>query len=136
MALESEIEPSRYYYKVFTHLWNPPLLEETRLLVISEAPMTSDEVRAALVRSGMNRDPESGDLYIFRNRRGDMVKALFCDRHGLCMLAKRLSKGTFRIDIGDVNAMSAVQISAEELSALLAELALVRSTVPRLELNR
>ena len=52
MAVESEIEPSRYYYKVFTHLWNPPLLEEIRLVVVSEAPMTSDEVRAALVRSG------------------------------------------------------------------------------------
>lgn len=82
---------------------------------------------AALVRSGMNRDPESGDLYIFRNRRGDMVKALFADRHGLCMLAKRLSKGTFRVDVGDASAMSAVQISADELAALLAELSLVRS---------
>ena len=37
---------------------------------------------AALVRSGMERDPDSGDLYIFRNRRGDMVKALFRDQHG------------------------------------------------------
>ena len=82
---------------------------------------------AAIVRSGMNRDPESGDLYIFRNRRGDMVKALFCDRHGLCMLAKRLSKGTFRVDIGELSSASAVQISAEELSQLLAELSLVRS---------
>ena len=82
---------------------------------------------AALVRSGMNRDPESGDLYIFRNRRGDMVKALFCDRHGPCMLAKRLSKGTFRIDVGDVSATTGVQISADELCQLLAELALVRS---------
>ena len=82
---------------------------------------------AAVVRSGMNRDPESGDLYIFRNRRGDMVKALFCDRHGACMLAKRLSKGTFRIDMGDVSCAPAVQISAEELSQLLAELSLVRS---------
>jgi len=52
MALESEIEPPRYHYKVFTHLWNPPNLEEARLVVISEAPMTADEVRAALIRSG------------------------------------------------------------------------------------
>lgn len=82
---------------------------------------------AALVRAGMQRDPESGDLYIFRNRRGDMVKALFCDQHGACMLAKRLSKGSFRIELGDASKMSAVQISAGELSQLLAELSLVRS---------
>lgn len=82
---------------------------------------------AALVRSGMSRDPESGDLYIFRNRRGDMVKALFCDRHGACMLAKRLSKGTFRIDVGEANSTNTVQLSAEELGKLLAELSLVRA---------
>jgi transposase len=82
---------------------------------------------SALVRSGMNRDPESGDLYIFRNRRGDMIKALFCDRHGACMLAKRLSKGTFRVEMGDTSTLHAVQISAEELCHLLAELSLVRS---------
>jgi len=82
---------------------------------------------AALVRSGMERDPDSGDLYIFRNRRGDMVKALFRDQHGYCMLAKRLSKGTFRVDVGDVSSASSVQISAEELSLLLSELSLVRS---------
>lgn len=82
---------------------------------------------AAIVRSGMNRDPESGDLYIFRNRRGDMVKALFCDRHGPCMLAKRLSKGTFRVEFGDVSGAASVQISTEELTQLLAELSLVRA---------
>lgn len=82
---------------------------------------------AALVRSGMSRDPESGDLYIFRNRRGDMVKALFCDRHGACMLAKRLSKGTFRIDVGEALSANAVQLSAEELGKLLSELSLVRT---------
>jgi transposase len=81
---------------------------------------------AALVRSGMERDPESGDLYIFRNRRGDMVKALFRDRHGYCMLAKRLARGTFRIEADELCASSALQISAEELAELLSELSLTR----------
>jgi len=81
---------------------------------------------AALVRSGMEQDPESGDLYIFRNRRGDMVKALFRDRHGYCMLAKRISRGTFRIEADELRSSSAFQISAEELAELLSELSLTR----------
>lgn len=80
---------------------------------------------AALVRSGMNRDPESGDLYIFRNRRGDMLKALFVDRHGFCMLVKRLSKGTFRIEVTGAPA-DGFELSAEELARLLSELSFTR----------
>jgi transposase len=80
---------------------------------------------AALVRSGMNRDPESGDLYIFRNRRGDMVKALFVDRHGFCMLVKRLSKGTFRIEVTGAPT-EGLELSAEELARLLSELSFTR----------
>jgi transposase len=82
---------------------------------------------AALVRSGMQRDPESGDLYVFRNRRGDMLKALFVDRHGFCMLVKRLSKGTFRIDVEHTSS-SGIELSAEELARLLSELSLSRRT--------
>jgi transposase len=81
---------------------------------------------AATVRSGMQRDPESGDLYIFRNRKGDMIKALFRDRHGFCMLAKRVSRGSFRIELEEVGATGTVQISAEELAHLLSELSLKR----------
>jgi transposase len=80
---------------------------------------------AAAVRTGMSRDPESGDLYLFRNRRGDMVKALFVDLHGYCMLVKRLSKGTFRIKVNGADA-SSVEMDARELAVLLSELTFVR----------
>jgi transposase len=81
---------------------------------------------AALVRSGMQRDPESGDLYVFRNRRGDMLKALFFDRHGYCMLVKRLARGTFRVEFAGAPA-STVEISADELALLLSELSFSRA---------
>jgi transposase len=80
---------------------------------------------AGLVRSGMQRDPESGDLYIFRNRRGDMMKALFCDRHGFCMLVKRLARGTFRIEVDSVSS-EGLELSTEELARLLSELSFSR----------
>lgn len=80
---------------------------------------------AASVRGCMNRDPESGDLYLFTNRRGDMLKALFCDRHGYCMLVKRLSKGRFRLRVADQHT-GHVEMDANELALLLSELSFVR----------
>ncbi len=82
---------------------------------------------AALVRSGMEKSAESGDLYIFRNRRGDMIKALFHDRHGFCMLVKRLKKGSFRIDVGPSFDPRGVEVTADELGTLLSELKLMRT---------
>jgi transposase len=39
--------------------------------------------------------PYSGALYIFRGRRGDLVKILFWDRQGMCLYAKKLDRGRF-----------------------------------------
>jgi transposase len=83
---------------------------------------------AALVRSGMNRDPKSGDLYVFRNRRGDLLKAIFFDRQGFCMLAKRLERGSFRVVLDQAQLMQGeVEVSAAELAQLLSELTLHRA---------
>jgi transposase len=82
---------------------------------------------AALVRSGMGRDPQSGDLYVFRNKRGDMVKALFFDQQGYCLLAKRLSKGTFKVLVDEVFlAQASIEVTAAELGKFLSELTLER----------
>ena len=80
---------------------------------------------AALVRSSMERDPDSGDLYVFYNRRADMLKALFVDRHGPCMLVKRLSRGRFRVRV-DEQHTGHVEMDAKELALLLSELSFVR----------
>lgn len=52
----------------------------------------------ALVKHGMQRDPLSGDLYVFINRRGQYLKCLYWDRSGLCIWAKRLERGCFISD--------------------------------------
>jgi transposase len=80
---------------------------------------------ASLVRAGMERDPENGDLYIFCNRRSDLLKALFVDRHGYCMLVKRLSRGRFRVRVADQHS-GHVEMEAKELATLLSELSFVR----------
>lgn len=83
---------------------------------------------AALVRAGMRRDPKSGDLYVFRNRRGDILKALFFDCHGYSMLAKRLDRKTFSVTLDPAQlAQGSVEVSASELAELLTKLKLHRA---------
>ena len=45
---------------------------------------------AALVQTALTLDPYGGALFIFRGRRGDLIKALHWDGQGLCLYAKRL----------------------------------------------
>jgi len=47
------------------------------------------------VQEAFRRDPHAGDLYIFRGRRGDLIKVLWHDGLGLSLYAKRLEKGRF-----------------------------------------
>jgi transposase len=49
-----------------------------------------------VVKSFMDNDPMSGQLFVFRNRRGDRLKILFWDRDGFVLWYKLLAKGTFR----------------------------------------
>jgi transposase len=49
-----------------------------------------------LVAARWARDPLSGDLFVFCNRRRTMVKVLYWDRNGFCLWQKRLEKDRFR----------------------------------------
>ncbi len=56
------------------------------------------------MRHGMNtlqvqlgRDPHTGDLFLFRGRKGDLVKVLWHDGLGMSLYAKRLEQGRFRL---------------------------------------
>ena len=46
---------------------------------------------------GLSLDPLDGHLYMFLNQRRTMVKLLFFDRTGYCVLSKRLARGTFQL---------------------------------------
>jgi transposase len=50
---------------------------------------------ARQVQQVLGQDPFSGHLFVFRGRRGDLVKVLFWDGQGLCLFAKRLERGRF-----------------------------------------
>ena len=45
---------------------------------------------AAQVQTALQLDPFNGALYIFRGRRGDLVKILFWDRQGMVFMPRSL----------------------------------------------
>ena len=50
-----------------------------------------------------DEDPYSGSLFVFVNRRGNYVKALFWDRTGFALYAKRLERGRFTFPSGSAS---------------------------------
>ena len=50
-----------------------------------------------LVKERLVEDPLSGTLFVFINRRRTRLKSVYWDRTGLCLFAKRLERGQFRL---------------------------------------
>lgn len=50
---------------------------------------------ALLVQETLKADPHSGHLFVFRGRRGDLIKVIWHDGQGACLFSKRLEKGRF-----------------------------------------
>ena len=49
-----------------------------------------------LVETQLQMDPFSGHLFVFCNRRRNIIKILYWDRNGFCLWHKRLEKQSFR----------------------------------------
>ncbi|MGH9482083.1 MAG: IS66 family insertion sequence element accessory protein TnpB [Terriglobales bacterium] len=50
---------------------------------------------SGMVQTGLEQDPFSGHVFVFRGKRGHLVKLLWWDGDGLCLFAKRLERGRF-----------------------------------------
>jgi transposase len=50
---------------------------------------------STLVQTKLEQNPFSGHVFVFRGRRGDLIKVLWWDQDGLCLFAKRLERGRF-----------------------------------------
>ncbi len=73
---------------------------------------------AALVREQMGRDPLSGALFLFTNRRRNRAKILHFDGTGMCVLAKRLEKGRF-VALWMLAAKQTIPLTRPELELFL-----------------
>ena len=54
-----------------------------------------------VVRSEMGRDPLSGEVFIFMNRRRTVIKLLHWERGGFVIYHKRLEQGCFSLPVFD-----------------------------------
>jgi transposase len=71
---------------------------------------------AGLVQTQLAEDAFSGQLFVFRGRRGDRIKIIWWDGDGLCLFAKRLERGRF---VWPRASTGTVHLSAAQLSMLL-----------------
>ena len=71
---------------------------------------------ALQVQEVLKHDPYGGHLFVFRGRRGDLIKILWHDTQGLCLFSKRLERGRF---IWPSPAEGVVTITSGQLGYLL-----------------
>ena len=71
---------------------------------------------ALVVQETLKRDPHNGHLFVFRGRRGDLIKVLWHDGQGACLFSKKLERGRF---IWPSAADGVVTITSAQLGYLL-----------------
>jgi transposase len=91
---------------------------------------------AALVREHLGGDPLSGDLYVFRSRRGDRVKLLYWTGDGLALWYKRLEEGTFPFPADATGLTDAAAVGKHGLSIRAADLAMLLDGVDLASVKR
>jgi transposase len=73
---------------------------------------------AERVRAVIEQDPLTGQLFVFRSRRGDRLKILVWDRDGYVLWYKRLESGVFKLPRVLAGTRS-VELRASELAMIL-----------------
>jgi len=74
---------------------------------------------AVAVREILGKDPESDGLFVFCNKRGNRLKAMWWDRTGYALMYKRLEWGFFRIPEALAANATSVHVDVKELSRIL-----------------
>lgn len=83
---------------------------------------------SVLVESRMELDPFSGQMFVFSNRRRNMIKVLYWEHNGFCLWQKRLERERFRWPERGEEVM---RISPRELRWLLDGLEVVQGRAHR-----
>src|SRR6516162_6113149 len=82
----------------------------------AKSPPRPRLVPVRVVTAQLGRDPLSGDLFVFKNRRGDRLKILAWQGDGYALYLRRLEKGTFVFPTTDA---AEVSVTATELAMIL-----------------
>jgi len=70
------------------------------------------------VRKELSTDPTGGEIFIFFNRKRNMVKLLHFEGDGFATYHKRLEAGTYELPVATAQA-SSVEMSSEDLLLIL-----------------
>lgn len=73
----------------------------------------------AMTEALLRQQPDSGHLFVFVNRRRDLLKILYWDGTGFCIWAKRLERGSFQTPGGTGVDASGQELSVVQLSLML-----------------
>jgi len=73
---------------------------------------------AAIARERIGYDAPSGALFVFVGRRGATAKVLFFDGTGMCIVHKRLDRGTFRVPSSPADGATHLEIEESAFEAL------------------
>jgi|ERR1700722_10988140 transposase len=73
---------------------------------------------AMLVQQGLSADPFDGAVFAFRGRRAGLIKLIWHDGVGLCMLTKRLEHGG-QFAWPSARSAGKITLSPSQLAALL-----------------
>jgi transposase len=67
----------------------------------------------------LGEDPKGGALFVFGNRRRNRIKILYFDGTGVCLLAKRLERGTFCWPQSAAEPQAKLRLAPQALQLLL-----------------
>jgi transposase len=70
-----------------------------------------------LVQQSLAENPFDGSVYAFRGRRSGLIKLIWHDGIGLCMLTKRLEQGQFQWPSASTSGR--IALTSAQLAALL-----------------
>lgn len=98
-------------------MWTPSVK-----IYISTTPLDlrkSFDGLAAATRSILRSDPMSGHLFVFLNKRADLIKILWWSKGGFSLYCKRLEQGTFRFLKAIDGETSRIEVDSTELAMIL-----------------
>jgi transposase len=74
----------------------------------------------SLTESVLKKDPLSGQLFVFINRRRDRIKVLYWGGTGFCIWYQQLEKGTYQLPrVAKAHSEDGIEITASQLSLIL-----------------
>ena len=78
---------------------------------------------AALIRTELDKDLVSGDVFIFLNRTRSMLKVLVYEQKGFSIFYRRLDEGSFQLPLISSDHLS-YRMSSDQLTYMLSGMAL------------